>query len=210
MPALRVAHRPRQLAARTRRARCAAGVEVRRRRALDHLLVAPLHRAVALEQVHELAVAVAQDLHLDVPRALRPASPGRPRRCRRRPPPRGAPTGSCVFELVLVVDDPHAAPAAAPARLEHQRIADLGRQSRGTRPRRAGSGGGGRHHRHAGRRGSVARRHLVAERRITSGVGPTKAMPARAHGSRELGVLRQEAVARDGWHRRRARARDAG
>ena len=40
-----------------------------RRRALDHLLVAPLRGAVALEQVHERAVLVAEDLHLDVARA---------------------------------------------------------------------------------------------------------------------------------------------
>ncbi len=44
-------------------------VEEDRRRALDDLLVAPLHGAVALEQVHEVAVRVAEDLHLDVARA---------------------------------------------------------------------------------------------------------------------------------------------
>jgi hypothetical protein len=33
---------------------------------LDQLLVAPLDRAVALEQVHHVAEAVAEDLHLDV------------------------------------------------------------------------------------------------------------------------------------------------
>ena len=31
------------------------------------------------------------------------------------------------LQLVLGQDRPHAAPAAAPGRLEHQRIADLGR-----------------------------------------------------------------------------------
>ena len=49
-------------------ARCRV-VEKHRRRALDDLLVAPLHGAVALVQVHEVAVRVAEDLHLDVPRA---------------------------------------------------------------------------------------------------------------------------------------------
>ena len=38
----------------------------RRRGLLDHLLVAPLQRAVALEQVHDVAVGVAEHLHLDV------------------------------------------------------------------------------------------------------------------------------------------------
>ena len=42
-------------------------VEPRRRRDLHHLLVADLHRAVALVEVHHLAVVVGQDLHLDVP-----------------------------------------------------------------------------------------------------------------------------------------------
>ena len=36
------------------------------RRNLHHLLVAPLHGAIALPQVHELAVLVAEDLHFDV------------------------------------------------------------------------------------------------------------------------------------------------
>ena len=57
----------RRCAARARRvpARCVV-VEIRRRRALDDLLVAALHGAVALEQVDEVAVRVAEDLHLDV------------------------------------------------------------------------------------------------------------------------------------------------
>ncbi len=40
------------------------------RRLLEHLLMTPLHRAVALEQMHDLAVAVAEHLHLDVPRRV--------------------------------------------------------------------------------------------------------------------------------------------
>ena len=45
-------------------------VEVRRGRDLHDLLVAALHRAVALVEVDHVAVRVAQDLHLDVPGAL--------------------------------------------------------------------------------------------------------------------------------------------
>ena len=45
------------------------GREVRRRRDLDHLLVAALQRAVALEEVHDVAAGVGQQLHLDVARA---------------------------------------------------------------------------------------------------------------------------------------------
>ena len=44
--------------------------DARRGRLLDHLLVAPLHRAIALAQVQAGAVRVAQDLHLDVAGAL--------------------------------------------------------------------------------------------------------------------------------------------
>ena len=49
--------------------RAALLVEIGGGGALDHLLVAALDRAVALEQVDEVAVAVAQELHLDVARA---------------------------------------------------------------------------------------------------------------------------------------------
>ena len=60
-------------ARRTRRRRrtcCSrvAGVEVGRRRDLDDLLVAALERAVALVEVDDLAGAVGEHLHLDVPR----------------------------------------------------------------------------------------------------------------------------------------------
>ena len=43
-------------------------VEVGRRGDLDDLLVAPLHRAVALVEVDHVARGVGEDLHLDVPR----------------------------------------------------------------------------------------------------------------------------------------------
>ena len=45
-----------------------ARVEVGRGRDLDDLLVAQLHRAVALEEMHDVALAVAQHLDLDVAR----------------------------------------------------------------------------------------------------------------------------------------------
>ena len=45
-------------------------VQVGRGRLLDDLLMPALHGAVALEHVNHLAVAVAEDLHLDVPRPL--------------------------------------------------------------------------------------------------------------------------------------------
>jgi len=44
-----------------------------RRRFLEHLLVPPLHRTVAFEQVHGAAVRVGEHLDLDVPRRLQVA-----------------------------------------------------------------------------------------------------------------------------------------
>jgi hypothetical protein len=62
-----VAGRTRELHGVGQDALAQAIVEVGRRRHLDDLLVAQLHRAVALEQVHDIALAVAQHLDLDVP-----------------------------------------------------------------------------------------------------------------------------------------------
>ena len=47
-------------------------VHARRGRFLDHLLVAPLERAIALEQMDDIAVAIAEHLHLDMARAFDP------------------------------------------------------------------------------------------------------------------------------------------
>src|SRR5262249_31405569 len=44
-------------------------VEVGRRGHLDHLLVAPLQRTVALVQVHEISMTIAQQLDLNMPGA---------------------------------------------------------------------------------------------------------------------------------------------
>ena len=46
------------------------GVQRRRRRFLDHLLVSPLQRAFALPEREQIAMAVADDLHLDMPGVL--------------------------------------------------------------------------------------------------------------------------------------------
>jgi hypothetical protein len=44
--------------------------QIRGGRALDDLLVAALHGAVALEQMHQIAMGIAEDLHLDMAGAL--------------------------------------------------------------------------------------------------------------------------------------------
>src|SRR5690606_19342589 len=44
--------------------------DTRRRRLFDDLLIAPLHRAIALAEGNDGARAIAEDLHFDVSRAL--------------------------------------------------------------------------------------------------------------------------------------------
>ena len=88
-------------------------VEIGRRRALDDLLVAALHGAVALEQMDDGAVGIGQDLHLDVAGALDQlfqidlvlAEGGLGLAAR---------GGEIAGKRRLVGDDAHAAPAAAP------------------------------------------------------------------------------------------------
>ena len=102
--------------------------QVGRGRALHDLLVAPLHGAVALEEMHRLAVSVAQDLHLDVAGALDQffqvdlvlAEGGRSLAAR---------LVRLAFQFLLRADDPHAAPAAAPGGLQHDGVADLPRHA---------------------------------------------------------------------------------
>ena len=48
--------------------RARLGVQGRRGRFLQHLLVAALQRTVALAQMHDIALAVAQNLHFDMAR----------------------------------------------------------------------------------------------------------------------------------------------
>ena len=67
----RVVGRFRERDRRFRQRRAQFGRHARRRSLLDHLLVPPLQRAVALEQMHHVAVGIAEHLHLDVARRLR-------------------------------------------------------------------------------------------------------------------------------------------
>ena len=168
-------------------------IEVRRRCAFDHLLVAPLHRAVTLVQMHDGAVRIAEHLHLDVTRVAHELLDIHlvVAECGQRLTSRD---GQQRFQVALVLEHAHPAPAAAPARLQHQRIADFFSQRLAggeiVRQRR-----GRGHHRHAGGDRRVARGHLVAERAHHVG---RRADPADAridHGLREFGVLGQEAVA---------------
>ena len=135
--------------------------------ALDHFLVAALDGAVALEQMHQIAVMVAQDLHFDM------AGPG-----------------DELFEIDFVFAESslgftpchahsfndairigqraHATSAAAPAGFQHHGIADaLGQLFHGFRI--VGQRRGGRHHRHFVGDGEISGRNLVAQ--IAHGLG---------------------------------------
>ena len=93
---------------------------------LDHLLVPPLHGTFALEQMHDVSVAVGEDLHLDVPRPLdealdveRAVAEGR-----RRLSPRVL---HGVGDLIRVHDAAHALAAAASRRLDQRGKTHAGR-----------------------------------------------------------------------------------
>ena len=163
------------------------GIEVGRGRALHHLLVAPLHRAIALVQVHGVAVQVAQDLHFHMARAadeffeihLVVAKGGQ----------RFAARGfQRAFQLGSRFDHAHAAPTAAPAGLQHHRETNAFGQAltlgQVERQRRRG-----RHHRHTGGHRRVARGHLVAQgaHHIAAGADPAEA--GGHHGIGKVGVF---------------------
>ena len=99
------------------------GVEVGRGRDLDDLLVAQLHRAVALEEVHDVALAVGQHLHLDVARPRHELLEEQ-----RAVAERGLGLALAAREGLVHLLGPrhgaHAAAAAAGRRLQHHRIAD--------------------------------------------------------------------------------------
>ena len=94
-----------------------------RGRLLDHLLMAALQRAFALEQRHHVAMAVAEHLHLDVARPRdvfldqHPIVAERGLRLALR-------AGDRFGELAGRIDEPHAPAAAAGRGLDQHGIAD--------------------------------------------------------------------------------------
>ena len=168
--------------------------QIGRGRAFHDLLVAALHRAVAFEQMVDIAVAVAEDLHLDVAGAgdhlleiaLAVAEGGLGL---------AAAFLDLVLELGLGMNGAHAAPAAAPRRLEHQRIADLfGLGANGVHV--VAQNLGRRDDRHAGLDRDAPRAGLVAERAHGLCPGADEGDARGVAGIDEAGVLRQKAVAR--------------
>ena len=169
------------------------GVQHRRRRLLDQLLVAALDAAIALPQMDRVAVAVAKHLNFDVAHPgketlevnLRIAE-GRQRLRRGLRELRG--------ELVRPGSDAHTAAAAAAGGFQQHRKADVvgDRRSRlrvGEALLRAG------HHRHAIALGSAARLHLVAHHADRFGARADENEPFLAAGSGEGALFREKTVA---------------
>src|SRR6185312_3009158 len=91
---------------------------------LDDLLMAALDRAFAFAEMHDVAVAVAEHLDLDVARLLDILLDKDPvvAKARAGLARRAAPA---LAQLGVVAGDAHALTAAARRRLEHDRVADV-------------------------------------------------------------------------------------
>ena len=162
-------------------------------RLLDHLLVAALRRAVALEQMHGIAVIVAEYLDFDVPRLVDIFFDQHVIVAERR---LGfAPRARQRFgEIVCKLDPAHALAAAAGPRLDQHGIADLARLG-GEQHQFLRFAMIARHDRHAGLLhqplGGVLQPH-GADRR---GRRADEHQPCRRHPVDEIGVFGQETVA---------------
>ncbi len=170
------------------------GREQRRRRLLDHLLVAALDRAVAHADRPGGAVAVGDQLHLDVPGAGHQAlEEDRAVAERAQCLVAGALVG--VLEVGGGRHHPDAAAAASGGRLEHQRVADV----RGGRQRSLEGLDGTpapRSHGHAHLLGDQLRADLVAELAHRLGAGTDEGDPEPVTQVDERRVLGHEAPAR--------------
>ncbi len=156
------------------------GVECGRGRLLEHFLVAPLDRALALAERDD-PLAVAEQLDLDVARPLDVALAEHTvvAECGFRLALRGV---ECLVELGGLADDAHPASAAPCRRLDHQREADLVGLAR-------------RHDRNAGLDGDPLCLELVAAEPQRLGARADEHEAGRVHRLGEVGVLGQESVA---------------
>ncbi len=174
--------------------RAQGGIDRRRRRLLDDLLVAPLDRALALAEMDDGAVPVAQHLHLDMARRLDEtldehavvAEGGARLRTGR------AHAGG---DLGVGEGNPHALAAATGRRLDHHRQANIG----GDRDRLAivvdgaevaGNGGD------PGVGGELLRFDLVAHGGNGAGVGTNEGDAGGGQCFGKRGALREKPIAR--------------
>ena len=168
--------------------------QVQRRGPFDDLLVPALQGAIPFKKMQHIAVVVAKNLRFYVQGVFHQffqehfvvAKIGR------------GLVASALHRFVQFLrlpDDAHAAPAAAPAGFQHQRIPD-GLGDPRHRLLALGQGPGGRHHRHFRGASDLSSLHLVAQVPQHARGGPDKRDAAGLALFGEVGVLRQKAVAR--------------
>ncbi len=170
------------------------GRDERRRRFLDHLLVATLDRAFALAEIENIAMLVAQHLDLDMPRILDEFLDEHAVVAKARQPLALGRLES-LTHVLLAVRQPHPLAAAAGRSLHHHRITDLARD-----PHRLVGIGNlaeiARHHRHPRRLGQFLRFDLVAHRRNRRGGRADEGDSRRTQRFDETRALGQEAITR--------------
>ena len=176
------------------------GVEERRGRLLDHLLVAALDGAFALAQVDDVAVLVAEHLDLDVARVLDELLDEHAIVAEARLGLRAG-RAEALLGLLGVEGDAHALAAAAGRGLDHDGIADLGGDLDGVLGVRDLAEVAG-HGRHLGLGGGLLALDLVAHGGNGARVGADEDDAGLLQRDRERLALGQEAVA--GMHGLRA------
>ena len=170
-----------------------ASLMKRTRRLLDHLLVAPLDRALALPEMEQVPVGIAQDLDLDVPRVLDELLDEDPVVAETAP---GfiATGGESLEGLLITSGNAQALSTAAGAGLDHHGITDVtrdpdrlvGRLDRFVPARNRAD---------TGLCGKRLRGDLVAHRRDRAMLGPDEDEALLFDLLRESRVLGQESIA---------------
>ena len=150
-------------------------VHERRRRLLDHLLMAPLHRTIAVMEAQRAAHSVSDDLELDMPGFSEPALEEH-RAIAEEALGEAPRLGKRVRELIRAIDTLHPDAAAPRRRLDQKRIADRLRKRLGVPIVRKWSAR--RQRREASLDHHLPRTGLVAERGDMLGSGPMKVKPA--------------------------------
>jgi hypothetical protein len=145
---------------------------------LDDLLIAPLDRAFALEQVDDIAVLVAQHLDLDVARALDELLDEDPV-VAEAGLGLGADGREALLDVLAMPGDADALAAAAGRGLDHHRIADLLGDLHGMRGVVDLADVAG-HARDARGLGELLALDLVAHGSMAPGLGPMKTIPSSA------------------------------
>ena len=188
-----VAHLPAQRQRSVQQPLAQACRQGQRRGFLHHFLEAALQGTFAFPQVDDLALPVAQNLHLDMATLGQVALDQQAGVAKRALAFSHRPC-DVVVQAVQPVHDAHALAAAASRRLEHYRQADRGHHRRHlggviAGPCRAG------YQRQADGRGKRLGRRLVTELAQRPGRRPDEGDALVAQCLREIGVLRQKAIA---------------